>query len=63
MSLTSEELEKINDLDELIYLVENLLKILYQYDCEKDILIEILYEKVLVMKSRFNLLIELLFKN
>ncbi len=62
MELTQEEFDKINKLENAIFNVENLSEILYQYQGEKEILIDVLFEKILLMKNEFNDFVNLLIK-
>jgi len=63
MELTQEEFKKINELDNIIFTVGNLSEILYQYEGEKETLIEILHEKILLIENEFNDFVNLLIKN
>ena len=62
MKLSQEEFDKLNELEEAILYVEKLSEILFEYDDEKEILIDILYEKSLIMKNKLNNFVNLLTK-
>lgn len=50
------EYEQINDLEGAFIIVENLIKVLYEFEYN-EIILEILHEKTEVMKSKLNELI------
>ncbi len=54
MKLTKEEFWKMNEVDIAISIVEDLAKILIDYNGEKGNLINILHEKITMMEDKFD---------
>jgi hypothetical protein len=62
MKLSKEEFWKMNEIDSAISVVEDLAKILLDYNGEKSNLINILHEKIAIMTNKFDDFISCLIK-
>jgi len=63
MEYTFEEFKKINELEEAIFIVDNLIDVLVEYRGEKDYLIDILSKKAEMMKNKLDDFTSCLIKN
>lgn len=54
MKLSKDEFWKMNEVNFLVDKVVNLSEILLKYEGEKEILIEILFEKIKIMENEFD---------
>jgi hypothetical protein len=63
MKLTKEEFWKMNEVDSAISVVEDLARILIDYNGEKSNLINILHEKIAIMTNKFENFASCLIKN
>lgn len=63
MNLSQNEFDKLIELETSIFIVHNLSKILFDYDGDKEILIDILSEKTSDMQNKLNDFTTFLVKN
>lgn len=54
MKLSTEEFSKMIELEGMINVIVNLSELLFQYNGEKEFLMDILFEKIKIMENKFD---------